>query len=138
MSTDLNIKEASMQITGMTCAACANRIEKGLNKLDGVEEASVNLALEKASIKYNPSKTNLESFEQKIKDLGYGVISERAEFAITGMTCAACSNRIEKALNKMDGVSAATVNLALESASVEYNPSVLTPEDIIEKVKNIG
>lgn len=58
------LKEASIQITGMTCAACATRIEKGLNKMDGVEQATVNLALEKSSIKYNPAKLSEEDFEK--------------------------------------------------------------------------
>ncbi|WP_270577547.1 heavy metal translocating P-type ATPase [Caldibacillus thermoamylovorans] len=131
-------KETNLQILGMTCAACANRIEKGLNKIEGVEQANVNLALETASIKFDPTKTNLQDFEKKIRDLGYDVVSEKAEFTITGMTCAACANRIEKGLNKMDGVTAATVNLALETATVEYNPSVVSPKDMIEKVEKLG
>ena len=64
------IKETSLQITGMTCAACATRIEKGLNKMDGVEEANVNLALEKSLIKYDPEKLSNQDFEKKIQDLG--------------------------------------------------------------------
>lgn len=131
-------KETNLQILGMTCAACANRIEKGLNKIEGVEQANVNLALETASIKFDPTKTNLQDFEKKIRDLGYDVVSEKAEFTITGMTCAACANRIEIGLNKMDGVTAATVNLALETATVEYNPSVVLPKDMIEKVEKLG
>jgi len=131
-------KETNLQILGMTCAACANRIEKGLNKIEGVEQANVNLALETASIKFDPAKTNLQDFEKKIKDLGYDVVSEKAEFTITGMTCAACANRIEKGLNKMDGIASASVNLALETATVEYNPSAVSPKDIIEKVEKLG
>ena len=75
MSTD--IKEAQIQIIGMTCAACANRIEKGLNKMEGVEQANVNLAMETASIKFDPSKTDIQAFRQKIKDLGYDVVTEK-------------------------------------------------------------
>lgn len=133
-----NTKEVSLQITGMTCAACANRIEKGLSKLEGVESANVNFALEKSTITYDPGLTNVEAFEEKIKTLGFDVITEKAEFTITGMTCAACSARIEKGLNKMEGVTKANVNLALESATVEYNPSTLAPIDIIQRVEKLG
>ncbi len=133
-----NLKETSLQITGMTCAACANRIEKGLKKLEGVEEATVNLALEKSTIKFNPELTSVGDFEKKIEALGFGVIHEKKEFMITGMTCAACSARIEKGLNKMEGVSSATVNLALETAIVEYNPSSVTPMDITGRVEKLG
>ncbi|MEK4486270.1 heavy metal translocating P-type ATPase [Psychrobacillus sp. FSL H8-0484] len=132
------IKETSLQITGMTCAACATRIEKGLNKLDGVEEANVNLALEKSLIKYDPEKLSDKDLEKKIQDLGYGIAKEKKEFAITGMTCAACATRIEKGLNKMEGVALANVNLALENATVEYNPSQISVADIIARVENLG
>lgn len=133
-----NLKETNLQISGMTCAACALRIEKGLNKLEGVETATVNLALEKSAIKYDPQKLNVEDIEKKIRDLGYDVVTENAEFDITGMTCAACSTRIEKGLNKLEGVVKANVNLALEKATVEYNGSVLTSSDIIKKVEKLG
>lgn len=132
------MKETTLQITGMTCAACANRIEKGLKKLDGVEEAIVNLALEKSIIKYDSQKVSQHDFEQKIESLGYGVVKEKKEFTITGMTCAACANRIEKGLNKMEGVTLANVNLALENATVEFNPSQVSVSDIIGRVEKLG
>lgn len=131
-------KETTMQITGMTCAACAIRIEKGLNRLDGVQEASVNLALEKAAVKFDPAVTNVEALEKKVRDLGYDVVAEKKEFDISGMTCAACSTRIEKGLNRMEGVTKASVNLALEKATVEYNPSILSDRDIVKKVEALG
>ncbi len=59
------LKEANFQITGMTCAACATKIEKALNKIDGVEEANVNLALEKAKITFDPAQTESEQFKKK-------------------------------------------------------------------------
>ena len=61
------VKEANIQITGMTCAACATRIEKGLNKLEGIETANVNLALERSTVKYNPDKVKVEDIEKKLK-----------------------------------------------------------------------
>ncbi|MCG0046367.1 MULTISPECIES: heavy metal translocating P-type ATPase [Priestia] len=131
-------KEATLQITGMTCAACSNRIEKGLKKIEGVKEANVNLALERSTIIFDPSKTSPQVFEEKIEKLGYGVVSEKAEFAITGMTCAACSTRVEKGLNKLEGVTKASVNLALETASVEYSPSQIAPQDITQRVEKLG
>ncbi|MGV3488148.1 MAG: copper ion binding protein, partial [Tuberibacillus sp.] len=130
-------KEISLDITGMTCAACSNRIEKVLNKMDGVE-ANVNLALENAKVKYDQEKTKPTEIVEKIEKLGYGVREEKAEFDIRGMTCAACSNRIEKALNKMDGVERAVVNLATESATVEYIFGSVTIEEMTERVKKLG
>ena len=132
------VKEANLQITGMTCAACATRIEKGLNKMDGVEQATVNLALEKSTIKYDSSKLSEVDFEKKIEALGYGVVKQKTEFDITGMTCAACATRIEKGLNKLAGVSSANVNLALEKATIEFNPSEVSIAEIIAKVEKLG
>lgn len=131
-------KQTSMQIAGMTCAACANRIEKGLNKLEGVSEATVNFALEQATVTYDPAQVDVAKMEEKIRSLGYDTVKESADFEITGMTCAACAARIEKGLNKLPGVSHATVNLALETAHVEYAPGEVSIPDIVAKVEMLG
>lgn len=131
-------KKATLQITGMTCSACANRIEKGLSKIDGVEEANVNFALEKTQIVYDSDKVDEKQFKDKVKALGYDVVSKKAELDITGMTCAACANRIEKRLNKIDGVDTATVNFALESVLVEYNPEQVNVPEMQEAIKKLG
>lgn len=132
------IVENHFQVTGMTCAACANRIEKGLNKMDGVQEANVNLALEKAIVKFDPATISSAEIQQKVRGLGYDVVTEKKELVLTGMTCAACATRIEKGLNKMDGVIHANVNLALEKATIEYNPTDVSLNDMIHKVENLG
>jgi Cu+-exporting ATPase len=131
-------EKAMLQITGMTCSACATRIEKGLTRMEGVTKANVNLALEQASVSYDPKQMDVEMIEQKITDLGYGTVKESMDFEITGMTCAACSTRIEKGLNRMVGVSQANVNLALETAHVVYSPGNVTVTDIIKKVELLG
>ncbi|MFT4417082.1 heavy metal translocating P-type ATPase [Fredinandcohnia humi] len=134
----MRMKEANLQIIGMTCAACATRIEKGLRKVEGVMDASVNLALEQSTIQYDAEKVDVEAFEKKIKALGYDVVTEKAEFSITGMTCAACATRIEKGLRKQDGVSRVNVNLALETATVEFNPSMISAGILIKRVQKLG
>ncbi|SES02862.1 Cu+-exporting ATPase [Gracilibacillus ureilyticus] len=128
---------ATLGITGMTCAACSTRIEKVLNKMDGVE-AQVNLTTEKATVEYDSKKTSIEDITQKIEKVGYGVLMEKAELDVFGMTCAACSTRIEKVLNKQDGVKSASVNLTTESASIKYNPGLVNQKAIIEKIKTLG
>ncbi|MGJ7909879.1 heavy metal translocating P-type ATPase [Neobacillus sp. LXY-1] len=77
------LKEVQLPIVGMTCAACATRIEKGLNKITGVEEANVNLALEKATVKFDSEATNVDQVIHKIQDLGYDVLMEQEEAAIS-------------------------------------------------------
>ena len=132
------MEEKTLQINGMSCTACASSIEKGISKMDGVEEANVNFALERTSITYDPEKTNVDAFKQKIKDLGYDVVQEKTEFDIAGMSCAACANRIEKRVNKMDGVETANVNFALENMSVVYDEAEVQPDDMMAVVKKLG
>ncbi|WP_019007632.1 heavy metal translocating P-type ATPase [Cohnella laeviribosi] len=131
-------QQTTLQISGMTCAACANRIEKGLNKLEGVSEATVNFALEQASVTYDPDKVKLPQIERKIQEIGYDTVKEAVDFEISGMTCAACAARIEKGLSKLPGVYKATVNLALETARVEYSPAEVSASDMVRKVEQLG
>ncbi|MDA1631245.1 heavy metal translocating P-type ATPase [Bacillus cereus] len=131
-------KEANLQISGMTCAACANRIEKGLKKVEGVHDANVNFALEKTKIMYDPQKTNPQQFKEKVESLGYGIVSDKAEFTVSGMTCAACANRVEKRLNKLEGVNGATVNFALESATVDFNPDEIHVNEMKSAITKLG
>lgn len=127
----------TLGITGMTCAACSTRIEKVLNKMDGVE-AQVNLTTEKASVDFDAKKTSIEEITNKIENIGYGVLMEKTELDVLGMTCAACSARIEKVLNRQVGIHSANVNLTTETASIEYNSDVVDLTAIIEKIKNTG
>src|SRR5690625_2592741 len=131
-------EEATLQISGMTCTACAASVEKGISNIDGVEDANVNFALERTTVVYDPNKASVEDFKKKVKDLGYDVIQQKADFDISGMTCAACAAKIEKGISKMDGVSRANVNFALESIVVEYDDKQVQPTDMIAAVKKLG
>ncbi|WP_078429280.1 heavy metal translocating P-type ATPase [Alkalihalobacterium alkalinitrilicum] len=131
-------KEATLKIAGMTCAACANKIEKGLSRIEGVQEANVNFALETTKVIYDSTYTSPKDFEDKIEKLGYHVLHEKTEFDVSGMTCAACATRIEKRVNKIEGVSRANVNFALETISVEYDAEKVRPTDMVEVVHKLG
>ncbi|WP_139490681.1 heavy metal translocating P-type ATPase [Brevibacillus dissolubilis] len=131
-------KTTSLKIEGMTCAACALRIEKVLTKVDGVEQANVNFASEKATVSYDPSRVSMSDLQAKITDLGYHVGTEKATLDVKGMTCAACATRIEKGLKKVPGVTEANVNLNMERATIQYNPEEVSVTDLIQKVKDIG
>ncbi|KAB7665128.1 heavy metal translocating P-type ATPase [Bacillus sp. B1-b2] len=132
------MKEQSFEIVGMTCAACANRIEAGLNKMNGVTETTVNVALEKATVKYKEDQVKIEDIQGKVEELGYGVLKEKVELDVTGMTCATCASRIEKGLNKMSGIDTATVNLALEKATIVFNPSLVSSKQIVGRIEKLG
>ena len=131
-------------VKGMTCASCAARVEKVVNKMDGVDEAVVNLATEKMTVNYNKDKIDTKDIEEKVKKAGYEADEIKSNdtvnesFKINGMTCASCSARIEKVLNRTEGIENATVNLATEKAIVTYDKGSISPKDIIDKVKKAG
>lgn len=131
-------------VKGMTCASCANRIEKVVNKIDGVDEAVVNLATEKMTVNFDKNKVSIAQIEEKVKKAGYEATEIKSDdivdksYNITGMTCASCASRIEKVLNKADGVESAVVNLATEKATVKFDKDVISSEDIIKKVEKAG
>jgi Cu+-exporting ATPase len=123
-------------VEGMTCAACALRVEKSLNAVPGVR-ASVNFADESASVDYDPAITSSEAIVKAVEKAGYRVPRSEAVLALSGMTCAACATRIEAVLNKLPGVTA-SVNLATERALVHYDPGLARIEDLIGSVRKAG
>ena len=137
MAEAASTQKVSLGVTGMTCAACSNRVQKGLSKLPGVTDANVNLTTEKASVIFDPAVVTVPDLMAKIEALGYGVERQKVTLDITGMTCAACSARIEKGLNKLPGVTA-SVNLAAERATVEFTPGLTDLPTLIKKVESIG
>ena len=127
-----------LPIRGMTCAGCSSRLEKALNGADGVMEARVNLAAEQAEIDFDQLITSAPELVGVVADTGFSVPDEKIELHITGMTCAACAGRVEKALAGLDGVAAVSVNLASELATVEVPSGVLGPAELIAAVVEAG
>jgi Cu+-exporting ATPase len=138
------IRKETWRVIGMTCAACALRIEKNLSRLEGVQSANVNLAVEKAVVTYDDSLLDDARIEQIIIGLGYKALKEEkisdstVSLRIEGMTCASCSARVEKKLSGMGGVVQASVNLATEKASIQYDPSRIKSSDLIGAVESLG
>lgn len=128
----------SLPVVGMTCAACAGRVERSLAKLDGVAEANVNLATEKAKVSFDPAKVSVQQLTETIRRIGYDVPTSKTRLAVSGMTCANCAARIEKRLTKEAGVTSVNVNLATDSATVEYIPGVTDVESLIKAIEAIG
>jgi len=125
-------------IQGMSCASCVARIERALHKLRGVDEVAVNLATESAMITYDPRAVQATSLITTIEDAGYEVAVEQIDLAITGMTCASCVLRVERALVRAPGVLDASVNLATEKASVRVVAGAITSADLRRLVEEAG
>ena len=125
-----------LPIAGMTCAACAARIEKTLNRLPGVR-ANVSFAAERASIDFDPATTPAAALGEAIERAGYQVPEQSVELSIHGMTCAACATRIEKALDRLPSVHAA-VNLATERARVRFSPALASVQQLVAAAERAG
>jgi P-type Cu+ transporter len=129
----------TLPIIGMTCANCAANIERAVKKLDGVADASVNFAAEKAAVSFDPHQIQLPEVVDKITKSGYGVATAKVEMPVTGMTCANCAANIERTLNKrVAGVLNAAVNFASERVLVEYIPGIVDVEDIVGAIEKAG
>ncbi len=131
----------TLTITGMTCAACAARLEKVVRRLDGVEEAGVNFATEKLILRYDESRLSRDALAAAVDKAGFGVArSDMGELTIpvAGMTCAACAKRLEKVLSRLDGVAEASVNYATEKALVKYDRSRLKLSAVREAITKAG
>ncbi len=126
-----------LPVKGMTCASCVKAVERALSKIKGVTDVSVNFASEKASLTAS-DHIPVESLIQAVKAEGYDVATSRLEFAIRGMTCAACVAAVERALMRLYGVVSVNVNLASEKAVVEYIPTLTGFEDFKKAVKAEG
>lgn len=128
-------------IHGMNCASCAQTIEQALNNQPGVENANVNLATEKASVTYNPNEINEETLQQVVKDAGYSMELEEGAshqtYLIEGMTCASCAQTVEKAVNQLEEITSAQVNLPNETLTVDWKGSPRA-NLIIQTVKDAG
>ncbi|WP_138417773.1 heavy metal translocating P-type ATPase [Aquibacillus sediminis] len=130
----------TLNIEGMTCASCAQTVEKSTKKLQGVNTSNVNLATEKLSIDFDENKVSIEDIQTAVDKAGYKAIAdtEKKTFSISGMTCASCAQTIEKATSKLDGVIDLNVNLATEKMNIQYDSSVVTVSDITDAVANAG
>ncbi|GEM02416.1 Cu+-exporting ATPase [Halolactibacillus halophilus] len=132
--------EQTLSVEGLTCASCSQTVEKVVSELNGVSAASVNLASEKLTVQYNEQELTLEDLQTVVKNAGYALKVPRDEttFIISGMTCASCSQTVEKAVSQLEGVKKAEVNLATEKLNVLFDEGVVTTSAIIETVQVSG
>lgn len=143
-------RSISLNITGMSCASCASRIERRLSKLEGISAVNVNLAMERGAFTYNDGLLQESDISHVIEELGFGTVAVQdpsttaktslhtLEINVKGMTCASCVARIEKKLSKMEGVDKVTVNLATERATVIFDKKKVKPFLLTRAIINLG
>ena len=131
-------RRATLAVGGLSCAACVGRVERALAAVPGVARATVNLATERATVEFGPGEASAAALVAAVEDAGYDVRTETVDLAVTGMTCAACVGRVERALTAAPGVVEATVNLATERATVRYAPDATGPRPLAAVVRGAG
>lgn len=132
-------RQIKFSVTGMTCANCAANIERALNKLDSAADVNVNFAAETAALSFEDDKISINDIVRQIEKAGYGVVTQKTELLLSGMTCANCAATIERILNtKIPGVTHADVNFAVERAVVEYLPDITGPDQMVSVIEKAG
>ena len=133
------LREITLPITGMTCTNCSATVERTLRKTEGVDEASVNYASERATVRFDPVKVREDRLLERIAGAGYGVATQRMEIPVTGMTCANCAATIERTLqSRLPGVVSASVNFATEKAVVDVVAGAVGWRDIARTIEAAG
>lgn len=132
--------EKMLNVEGMTCASCAQSVEKAIKKLPGVTESNVNLATEKVKVVYDEGVVSVQDIQEAVEDAGYKALTDTVTktFVVEGMTCASCVQSVEKATRKLTGVLQSNVNLATEKMAIQYDPAALSVGDIKTAVSDAG
>ncbi len=128
MDQNTALQSETLLVKGMTCSACSSRVEKVVSRLDGVASANVNLATERLDVEFDPTITSTETINSTVDKAGYQIEAieqyRKIQLPIEGMTCAACSSRVERLVGRLPGVREIAVNLLQGKASIEYSPPI--------------
>ncbi len=131
-------QQMKLSIVGMDCATCAVSIEKSVRLMEGVKKINVNLTTENAFVEYDPAKVNAKQIADTIGSAGYRVGKATLNLGIGGMYCGSCVTKIEEGLAKTPGVLSASVDLASESAVIEYVPATVSMKGIKDVIEKLG
>ncbi|GAA0077233.1 heavy metal translocating P-type ATPase [Clostridium sp. CTA-5] len=133
------IKKA-FKIEGMSCSACANRVERVIKKLEGIDNANVNFATETLNVEFDENKLNNQNIEDAVVKAGYGVKKniKTYNFKVEGMTCSACANRVERVTRKLEGVEESSVNFATERLTISIDEDEINYGQIRSVVDKAG
>lgn len=140
-----SLKE-SFPVLKMTCAGCAAGVEKKINSLEGVTLAAVNFANETVQIDYNPNEIKPQEIKKAVQEVGYDIYledkkekaSNKENFPVLNMTCAACATGVENKIKSLEGVKYAAVNFATQSLQVDFDNNMLSADDMKEAIQSIG
>ncbi len=131
-------RQIVLPVMGMTCANCVATIERNVKKLPGVSEAVVNLSTERATVDFDPALLQINDLVHRIERAGYGIASGEATISLKRLADAADASRLEKALQKIEGIQKVQANVASESLLVQYIPTLISLDEIYTAIKRSG
>ena len=131
-------KQIGLPITGMTCANCVSTVERNLKKVNGVQNARVNLSSERAVVEYDPNLAEVSDLVSRIQRAGYDVATGEADLMIRRMSDDNDAHRLETSLRGLEGVLDAQVNFTTERARVIYISTIISPADMRRGVTAAG
>jgi len=134
----MTIKRTAIKIGGMHCAGCANSIQSSVGTLEGVRKCEVNLASEKALLEFDPSRVGMLEIERAVRSAGYRVVYEKITLGVAGITDSSDADKLEKVLQKLEGIHDASVNYGANQVRIEYNSALLSLSDIRQSVADSG
>lgn len=134
----VDTKNITLPVTGMTCANCVATVERNLKKVDGVEQAMVNLSSERATVEFNPLLTGLDDLIARIQRAGYDVATGEADLLVHRMSDDNDARRLERTLGELEGIMAASVNFATERARATYVPTIISQAEIRKAISDAG
>lgn len=126
-----------IRISGMHCASCVARVERGLSRIDGLSNVAVNLTTETGHFDAE-TPDQLAQAVARLDKLGFPALTETVDLAISGMSCASCVSRIDRAVAKIPGVQSVSVNLATERATVTYLADMVAVQALTAKIAQLG
>ncbi len=137
---DSGDERIDLPITGMSCAACARRIEQELSKTEGVQSAGVNFATQRATVIYDPQTTGVQQLMWAVKDVGYDTAATaQVSFLVDDSLRPSGSSRLlESHLSRLRGVVKASFNLGTEEVRVEYLSGVVELNEIRKAIEELG
>ncbi|AWN48511.1 heavy metal translocating P-type ATPase [Methylobacterium terrae] len=130
-------RRLTLPVEGMTCASCTGRVERVLKRVPGVQAVAVNLATGRATLDLAPDNDPV-ALAEAVEGAGYAVPEAVTELAVEGMTCASCTGRVERGLESVPGVRAASANLATGRVTVRHPAGLVSPDALADAVREAG
>jgi Cu+-exporting ATPase len=132
------LQEAELPIVGMTCAACAQRIERGLGAAPGVVEAAVHLAGARARVRFDPRRVRVADLARRVEEIGYEVPTEEVRLAVPGLDSGEAAARVARRLEAVPGVLEARANAATGEAVVRCPLGSVSPAALLQALAEAG